>query len=52
MKKTLYDFVWEHANNNAPGGITFPDENLELDWRALTFRADQCALTSASPCNS
>lgn len=43
MTKTLYDFVWEHANNNATGGITFPDEDLELDWQALTLRADACA---------
>ncbi len=43
MTKTLYDFVWEHANNNATGGITFPDENLELDWQALTSRADASA---------
>jgi 7-keto-8-aminopelargonate synthetase-like enzyme/acyl-CoA synthetase (AMP-forming)/AMP-acid ligase II/acyl carrier protein len=43
MKTTLYDFVWEHANNNATGGITFPDENLELDWQALTSRADAYA---------
>lgn len=43
MTKTLYDFVWEHANNNATGGISFPDEDLELGWQALTLRADACA---------
>ncbi|MEK6299973.1 MAG: AMP-binding protein [Acidobacteriota bacterium] len=43
MTKNLYDFVWKHASNNSTGGITFPDENLELDWQALTLRADACA---------
>jgi 7-keto-8-aminopelargonate synthetase-like enzyme/acyl-CoA synthetase (AMP-forming)/AMP-acid ligase II/acyl carrier protein len=43
MKKTLYDFVLEHANNNDTGGVTFPDENLELDWPALVLRANACA---------
>ena len=43
MNKTLYDFALEHSTNGASGGITFPDENLELDWQSLTSRADECA---------